>query len=131
MRRSKYRAWHKKQKRMLKVDSICFSLNRVICKYPEYDTPTWESLDNFILMEYTGQQNCYEGDLIPYHFNEDVKGVVKFGEYKNPTDDVFTSHIGFYVEFSDEKYRNLRRKDLGYWLSVSHVDGNVCEGKLC
>ncbi|MBU3102973.1 hypothetical protein [Clostridium gasigenes] len=67
----------------------------------------------------------YEGDLIPYHFNEDAKGVVKYGEYRNPCDDIHASHIGFYVDFKEEKYKNTMRKDLGYWLKVSSVCGNI------
>lgn len=67
----------------------------------------------------------YEGDLIPYHFNEDAKGIVKYGEYRNPCDDIHASHIGFYVEFKEENYKNTMRKDLGYWLKVSSVCGNI------
>ena len=67
----KYRAWNKKLKRMLEVDSICFSLNTIICKYPEYDNYIWESLDKFILMEYIGRNDewltpIYEGDIIEF-----------------------------------------------------------------
>ncbi|MBS6501866.1 MAG: hypothetical protein KH415_09575 [Clostridium sp.] len=73
--------------------------------------------------------NVYEGDLIPYHFDEEVKGIVKYGEYKNPCDDIHASHIGFYVDFKEDRYKDSMRKDLGYWLKVSSVCGNIYKNK--
>ncbi|MGG7058436.1 YopX family protein [Clostridium tertium] len=73
--------------------------------------------------------NVYEGDLIHYHFDEDIKGIVKYGEYKNPSDDIHASHIGFYVDFEGYIHKNSMRKDLGYWLKVSSVCGNIYKNK--
>lgn len=67
----------------------------------------------------------YEGDLIPHHFNEDVKGIVMYGEYRNPCDDIHAAHIGFYIDFKEDRYKDMERKDLGYWLKVSSVCGNI------
>lgn len=89
-------------------------------------------LEEYEINQYTGLKDAnnvdvYEGDLIPYHFNEDVKGVVRYGEYKNPFDDEHANHIGFYVDFREQKYKNLLRKDLGFWLKISCVCGNIYE----
>ena len=89
-------------------------------------------LEEYEINKYTGLKDAnnvdvYEGDLIPYHFNEDVKGVVRYGEYKNPFDDEHANHIGFYVDFREQKYKNLLRKDLGFWLKISCVCGNIYE----
>ena len=89
-------------------------------------------LEEYEINQYTGLKDAnnvdvYEGDLIPYHFNEDVKGVVRYGEYKNPFDDEHANHIGFYVDVREQKYKNLLRKDLGFWLKISCVCGNIYE----
>ena len=89
-------------------------------------------LDGYEINQYTGLKDInnvdvYEGDVIPYHFNENVRGVVRYGEYKNPFDDEHANHIGFYVDFRDEQYNNLLRKDLGFWLKISCVCGNIYE----
>ena len=89
-------------------------------------------LEEYEINQYTGLKDAnnvdvYEGDLIPFHFNEDVKGVVRYGEYKNPFDDEHANHIGFYVDFREQKYKNLLRKDLGFWLKISCVCGNIYE----
>lgn len=69
----------------------------------------------------------YEGDLISCCFDEDtsVRGIVTYGEYKNPFDDTHTSHIGFYIDFKDYKHKDNIRKDLGFWLKISSVCGNI------
>lgn len=87
---------------------------------------------SFVAMQFTGLtdkngKEIYEGDVMPYHFNEDIKGVVNFGSYSNPTDDRHANHIGFYLEFQDEFNNNIFRHDLGYWIKTTFVEGNIYE----
>ena len=87
---------------------------------------------NCVLMQFTGIKDkngkeIYEDDIIPYHFNNEVKGTVKYGEYRNPCDDEHANHIGFYLEFNNENANKVYRKDLGYWLKTSHKEGNIFE----
>lgn len=85
----------------------------------------WDSVS--YVGQYTGLKDIngtkiYEGDILPYNLNKNIKGIVRFGEYKNPCDDKFSKHQGFYVEFVD---RDSLRKDLGYWATLSEVIGNI------
>jgi len=83
----------------------------------------------------TGQK-VYEGDIFSDHFSSKVRGIVKFGEYRNPfNDDEHGGHVGFYIDWKGD--RGLNRKDLAYWIKVSRVIGNVhdnnelLEGMTC
>ena len=82
--------------------------------------------ERYILQQYTGlkdknNKEVYVGDTIPYHFDEDIQGTVKFGKSNYFFDDEHGYHVGFYFDFNNDK----NRKDLGYWLNVSSVDGNI------
>lgn len=89
----------------------------------QLDTKTIGQFTGFY--DYNGKE-IYEGDIMPYHFNEKIKGIVKFGSYRNPGDDIHSSHIGFYLEFEDERAKAFR-KDLGFWIKITFVEGNIHE----
>lgn len=130
MRVFKFRAWNPETKKMfydfdqnIKEVALGKSIHLFV-----YET----GLAHKTLMQYTSLKDkngkeVFEGDIMPYHFNEKVKGIVKFGFYINPCDDKHSSHIGFYLEFTNERERELYRKDLGYWIKTTYVEGNIHE----
>ncbi len=68
-------------------------------------------------------RTAFEDDLIK---NFGDIGVIRYGEYKNPfNDDKFTKHIGFYVEWLSGSDKDTLRMDLGYWLPVVEIVGNI------
>ena len=134
----KFKAWVEREKRMYEVITSGYDfrgtgeLVEVDCLNPlgaEYDALEFRGTE-IELLQSTGLKDrngveIYEGDIIPYHFNEKTRGVVKYGEYRNPIgDDSHGGHVGFYVDFPG----NIdMRKDLGYWAKVSCVVGNIYE----
>lgn len=112
-----------------------------ICEYTGLNDDTkWEQLseseqERFLLgwdrkesrmntKEDWNGRKIFEGDIIPDHFNRSIVGVVRRGVYRDPfNDDEHAGHVGFYVDWGRKKGR--LRADLGYWIRVSEVIGNI------
>ena len=76
-------------------------------------------VDEKTLCQFTGLcdkngNKIWENDIIKYHFGE-IYAPIKYGCYQNCFDSQKAEHIGFYVDWSDDK---CLRKDLGYWIDM-------------
>ena len=76
-------------------------------------------VDEKTLCKFTGLcdkngNKIWENDIIKYHFGE-IYAPIKYGCYQNCFDSQKAKHIGFYVDWSDDK---CLRKDLGYWINM-------------
>lgn len=81
-------------------------------------------VDESTICQYTGLTDnngnkIWENDIVKYHFGEEV-APIRFGEYQSCFDSAKTAHIGFYVDWNNNK---ALRKDLGYWVNM--IDCNV------
>jgi len=103
MKKTKFKAWDKKNRKMIYAGLIWFDGD--ICEHwgnNEINYPM-----DWVLLEYTGLtdkkgKEIYEGDIIGYP-NENVKSIVKFGEYKyNPDYETHENGVGFYLSFIKE-----------------------------
>ncbi|PWX07290.1 hypothetical protein CYK67_14385 [Clostridium perfringens] len=130
----KFRIYDTDEKEMFYQEDIDYiDINNEIA-YINQDGGGYDYLIDFVygdgkLMQCTGSKDIkgievYEGDIIPFHLDSNVKGVVKFGEYTDWNCKRPTQHIGFYVDFTGE-HKRINRKDLGYWVEVSYVIGNI------
>lgn len=59
----------------------------------------------------------WENDIIKYHFGE-IYAPIKYGYYQNCFDSQKTEHVGFYVDWTEDK---CLRKDLGYWIDMVYA----------
>ena len=86
------------------------------------------TLGQYALTSIKGKQ-VFEGDLVKHPFGEEI-GVVRFGEYSQPfSPDLFTTHIGFYVDWVSGSEKTYLRKDLFYWANLE-VDDEVFIGNI-
>lgn len=69
----------------------------------------------------------WENDVIKYHFGN-VYAQIRYGAYQSCFDSQKAEHIGFYVDWSEN--RNYR-KDLGYWINMvnAEVVGNIFDNQ--
>lgn len=76
------------------------------------------------LTDITGTK-AFEHDCI-LEPSENAVGVIRYGKYHNPFNDGFRAcHIGFYVDWISGEYKEILRKDLGYWLNILKIIGNI------
>ena len=96
------------------------------------DIPNMIEVDPTTICQCTGLKDkngkkIWENDIIKYHFGE-IYAPIKYGCYQNCFDSQKAEHVGFYVDWSDDK---CLRKDLGYWIDM--VDtmpvGNIFDNK--
>ena len=85
-------------------------------------TDRMKLVDPETLCQFTGLcdkngNKIWENDIIKYHFGE-IYAPVKYGYYQNCFDSQKTEHVGFYVDWTDDK---CLRKDLGYWIDMVYA----------
>lgn len=92
------------------------------------DIPNMVEIDPSTICQCTGLRDkngklIWENDVIKYHFGN-AYAQIRYGAYQSCFDNQKTEHIGFYVDWSEN--RNYR-KDLGYWINMvnAEVVGNI------
>lgn len=91
------------------------------------------SIKKETICHYTGQRlpdgvRLHEFDIVSAADTDGslISGIIRFGTYQSCFDNTATAHIGFYVDWQDNRYW---RKDLGYWIQNNRlkVVGNTKE----
>ncbi len=68
---------------------------------------------------------AFEGDLVKVEYIAAI-GVIRYGEYRQPFNEHnSTKHIGFYIDWLGESNKAYLRVDLGYWLQIVEIIGNI------
>lgn len=96
------------------------------------DIPNMIEVDPSTICQCTGLKDkngklIWENDIVKYHFGN-VYSQIRYGAYQNCFDSQKAEHIGFYVDWSENKNY---RKDLGYWINMvnAEVIGNIFDNK--
>ena len=84
----------------MEIDDILMVDEKTLCKF----TGLYDKNGNKI----------WENDIIKYHFGE-IYAPIKYGCYQNCFDSQKAKHVGFYVDWPEDK---CLRKDLGYWIDM-------------
>lgn len=121
MREIKFRAWLKKENKMVEVKSLHLGTRKIIYGYSEtsqcYGNKSC-SFDDIELMQCTdikdrNEKEIYEGDIVKT--NIDLMGIVRFD-------------IGYYFEWITDSLVSMWNKDVKVWLEWGlEVIGNIYE----
>ena len=121
MREIKFRAWLKKENKMVEVKSLHLGTRKIIYGYSEtsqcYGNKSC-SFDDIELMQCTGIKDrngkeIYDGDIVKT--NIDLMGIVRFD-------------IGYYFEWITDSLVSMWNKDMKVWLEWGlEVIGNIYE----
>lgn len=93
-----------------------------LIQFVEFSKTSTNMPDVRLGIEYSKHKKIFEGDIVK-HMPEDKIGIVKFGKYRSPTDDLETGHYGFYVEWINDI--GILRKDIGFW--INHENTEILE----
>jgi len=118
----KFRAWYESEERMIPWGEL--EVDEELSHILNDDLADVSPAMQFTGLEDKNGVEIFEGDIFPNHFSSKILGVVRFGEYTSMNDDNHGGHVGFFIDWNDG---NLLRKDLAYWIKVSHVIGNIHE----
>lgn len=100
------------------------------------DALSSEEIDKNTICQCTGLKDkngklIWENDVVKYHAKYrfgNAYAQIRYGAYQSCFDSQETEHIGFYVDWSEN--RNYR-KDLGYWINTvnAEVVGNIFDNQ--
>ncbi len=137
MRSIKFRAWHKKNKKMFIVQSIDWSINNpVVVKRVSFDSrrvPKWARYSSYHpksleLMQYTGLKDkhgkeIYEGDVVSRDvgcfFRQDYEGIDGWDVWTLMSKEILIVKFGLYD--NGEHYSDYDG-GYGWYFHTNHVD---------
>ena len=139
MKEIKFRAWHKKNKKLYKVNGIDFNNRYVFCDGKDNIYNDVFRLNEVVIEQYTGMKDkngkkIYEGDIVKVYYKQwrkDWEGKDKWNYWDNIENIVFINggfmfHI---VVFDTDMYRPMMPMFNNCELNGIEVIGNIHENK--